>query len=227
MKREFLTKLLPDALKEVIDQIMNENGKDIEAQKNTISTLTTERDGLKTQLDTAQAEIRSYKDMDIDGIKAKASEWEEKYKADTQKLRDDLAAAEYGHTVKDAVASLKFSSESAKKAFVADLTAKKLPVQEGKGDFRCQLYGNDFSLGDATVLMGPYTTKGNGAIYKAITYTEGDQRRIKFKRCNNSVCYLITDEKKADIAKLLEDIGQYIQVGNMDCIWDFIYEVHS
>lgn len=96
-----------------------------------------------------------------------------------------------------------------------------------KGDFRCQLYGNDFSLGDATVLMGPYTTKGNGAIYKAITYTEGDQRRIKFKRCNNSVCYIITDEKKADIAKLLEDIGQYIQVGNMDCIWDFIYEVHS
>ena len=95
-----------------------------------------------------------------------------------------------------------------------------------KGNFRCQLYGNDFSLGNATVLMGPYTTKGNGAICKAITYTEGDQRRIKFKLCNNSVCYLITDEKKADIAKLLKDIGQYIQVGNMDCIWDFIYEVH-
>ena len=132
MKREFLTKLLPDAPKEVIDQIMNENGNDIEAQKNTISTLTTERDGLKTQLDTARSEIQSYKDMDIDGIKAKAADWEAKYNADTQKLKDDLAAAEYGHTVKDAVASLKFSSESAKKAFVADLTAKKLPVQEGK-----------------------------------------------------------------------------------------------
>lgn len=118
MKREFLTKLLPDAPKEVIDQIMNENGKDIEAQKNTISTLTTERDGLKTQLDTARSEIQSYKDMDIDGIKAKASEWEEKYKADTQKLKDDLAAAEYGHTVKDAVASLKFSSEKEANLFV-------------------------------------------------------------------------------------------------------------
>lgn len=95
-----------------------------------------------------------------------------------------------------------------------------------KGDFRCQLYGNDFSLGNATVLMGPYTTKGNRAICKAITYTEGDQRRISFKLCKNSVCHLITDEKKADIAKLLKDIGQYIQVGNMDCVWDFIYEVH-
>ena len=28
MKREFLTKLLPDAPKEVIDRIMSENGKD-------------------------------------------------------------------------------------------------------------------------------------------------------------------------------------------------------
>ena len=98
MKREFLTKLLPDALKEVIDQIMNENGKDIEAQKNTVSTLTTERDGLKTQLDTTRSEIQSYKDMDIDGIKAKAADWEAKYNADTQKLKDDFAAAEYSVT---------------------------------------------------------------------------------------------------------------------------------
>lgn len=95
-----------------------------------------------------------------------------------------------------------------------------------KGVFQCQLYGNDFSLGNATVLMGPYTTKGNWAMCKAITYTEGDQRRIKFNLCNNSVCYIITDEKKADIAKLLKDKGQYIQVGYIDCAWDFIYEVH-
>ena len=95
-----------------------------------------------------------------------------------------------------------------------------------KGVFRCQLYRNDFSLGNATVLMGPYTVKGNGAICKAITYAEGDQRKIKLKLCNNSVCYFITDEKKVDIVKLLEKTGQYIHVGNMDCVWDFIYEVH-
>lgn len=94
-----------------------------------------------------------------------------------------------------------------------------------KGSFRCKLYGNDFSLGNATVLMGPYSTKGNGAICKAITYADGDNRKINLKLCNNSVCYLITDEKKADIVKLLKDIGEYIRVDNMDCVWDFIYEV--
>lgn len=136
MKREFLEGLdLGEGVKlpkSAIDDIMAENGRDIEAKNNTITTLTTERDGLQTQLNAANATIQSYKDMDIDGIKAKAGEWETKYNTDTQALKDQLTAAEYGFAVKEAVAGLKFSSESAKKAFVADLTAKKLPLQEGK-----------------------------------------------------------------------------------------------
>lgn len=132
MKREFLTTLLPNAAKEDIDKIMAEHEKTVAAQKNTVDTLTTERDGLKTQLDAANAEIKSYKDMDIDGIKAKSAEWESKYNTDTQKLKDELAAAQYGYSVKEAVSAMKFSSESAKKAFVSELTAKKLPLQDGK-----------------------------------------------------------------------------------------------
>lgn len=132
MKREFIKNLLPDIDEAVLDQIMNEHGNDIEAQKNTIGALTIERDGLSTQLNDAMSEIQSYKDMDIDGIKKAVGDWETKYNTDTKKLKDELAATEYNHSVKDAVASLKFSSESAKKAFIAELTAKKLPVQEGK-----------------------------------------------------------------------------------------------
>ena len=136
MKREFLEGLdLGEGVKlpkSAIDAIMDENGHDIEAKNNTITALTTERDGLQAQLDTARTEIQSYKDMDIDGIKARASEWETKYNTDTQALKDQLAEAQYGFAVKDATAGIKFSSESARKAFVADLTAKKLPLQEGK-----------------------------------------------------------------------------------------------
>ena len=136
MKREFLEGLdlgegvkLPKA---AIDAIMAENGRDIEAKNNIITTLTTERDGLKTQLDTANDTIKSYKDVDVEGIKIKVSEWETKYNEDTQALKDQLDAANYGFAVKGAVAGLKFTSESAKKAFVMDLTAKKLPLQDGR-----------------------------------------------------------------------------------------------
>lgn len=46
--------------------------------------------GVRKQLDTAAAEIQSYKDMDIDGIKQKAAEWEQKYTADTAALQQKL-----------------------------------------------------------------------------------------------------------------------------------------
>lgn len=136
MKREFLEGLdlgegvkLPKA---AIDAIMAEHGKDIEGQKTTITSLTTERDGLKTQLDAANTTIQSYKDLDIEGIKAKAGEWETKYNTETKALKDQLEAAKYAAAVKEATAGLKFSSTAAQKAFIADLTAKKLPLQEGK-----------------------------------------------------------------------------------------------
>ena len=95
-----------------------------------------------------------------------------------------------------------------------------------RGDFRCRLYGNDFSIGKMNVLMGPYTTKGSGAVRKALTYVAGDKRKVHLKLCDNSVCYLITDEGKVDIDVLIKNMGEYIKVDNMDCIWDFIYEVH-
>lgn len=117
MKREFIKNLLPDISDEVLDKIMTEAGKDVESHKQTISTLTTERDGLKDQLEEANKSIQSYKDMDIDGIKAKASEWETKYKTDTKALEDKLTAQSYGYAVEKAAADINFSSNGAKKHF--------------------------------------------------------------------------------------------------------------
>lgn len=136
MKREFLDGLdLGDGVKlpkSAVDAIMAENGKDIEAKNNTITTLTTERDGLKTQLDAANTTIKSYEGLDVEGIKAKVTEWETKYNEDTKALKDQLDETTYGFAVKEALAGYKFTSESARKAFRADLTAKKLPLQDGK-----------------------------------------------------------------------------------------------
>lgn len=136
MKREFLANLdlgegvkLPDS---AIDAIMAEHGKDLTANQNTIQTLTTERDGLKTQLEEANKTIKSYTDMDIEGIKKSASDWEAKYNTDTKALKDQLDAASYGFGVERATVGLKFTSEGARKSFVADLKAKKLQLQDGK-----------------------------------------------------------------------------------------------
>lgn len=93
-----------------------------------------------------------------------------------------------------------------------------------KGTFRCKLYGNDFSLGNIMVLMGPYSAKGSRAIQKSLTFIADDQRKITLKLCDNSICYLITDEQQADVREILKNIRECVQVDKMNCVWDFIYE---
>lgn len=132
MKREEVKAICPDITDEQLGKIMDLGSRDVGSLKNQITALTTERDTLNTQLGEANEKIKSYTDMDIEGIKQSAKDWETKYNTDTQALKDKLAATEYGHGVESAVASLKFSSAAAKKQFIADLTAKKLPLQEGK-----------------------------------------------------------------------------------------------
>lgn len=129
MERKFLEGLGLE--KEVIDQILDQNSAEIGKHKKAVEAAETERDGLKTQLDEANKAIKGFEGLDVEGIKAKAEEWETKYNTDTQALKDQLAAKEYEYSVNGAVTGLKFTSESARKAFVADLTAKKLPVQDG------------------------------------------------------------------------------------------------
>ena len=134
---------------------------------------------------------------------------------------------EQGYTMSfKALPRLETYSENKKQLFklgMLSLLNKQLYVLHS-GKFRCCLYGNDFLLGNVTVLMGPYTTRGSGIIRKAITYAKDDKRKINFSLCDNSVCYFITDESKIDIESLIKNTGDFIKVDNMDCVWDFIYE---
>jgi hypothetical protein len=77
MNKEDLKKLgLTDDA--VIDQIIVLHGKDIEGHKAKITTAQTELDGVKKQLTDANAQIESFKGMDIEGVKKSADEWKTK-----------------------------------------------------------------------------------------------------------------------------------------------------
>ena len=132
MTKESLKKLLPNLSDADIETIVSKHEEIVQGHLNNVTTLTTERDGLKQQLEDANTTIKSYKDMDIEGIKSKASEWENKYNTETQALKDQLSSTQYGFAVERATAGIKFTSDSAKKAFVAELTSKKLPLQDNK-----------------------------------------------------------------------------------------------
>lgn len=92
MKREFLEGLGLE--KEVIDKIMEENGKDINAEKAKTTAKDDEIKTLKEQIDTANKQIKSYKDMDIDEIKQSVETWKttaKEHEKAYEKLKNDTA----------------------------------------------------------------------------------------------------------------------------------------
>lgn len=91
----------------------------------------TKADGLREQLNSANAEIKSYKDMDIEGIKSKASEWEDKYNTATKELNDKLERQERDHQRDLLFAEVKFASRAAKSGMMAEFDKQDFVLKDG------------------------------------------------------------------------------------------------
>lgn len=120
MKREFIKGLLPDITDEVLDKIMGENGKDIEAAKKPFA----DYDTLKTQLADANKAIEDFKGMDIDGVKKAADDWKAKYEQAEKDHAAKLADMEFDGLLSSAVSTAKGKNAKAIRALL-DVDALK------------------------------------------------------------------------------------------------------
>lgn len=91
----------------------------------------TELKGVKEQLTEANKTIKSYKDMDIDGIKKSAQDWETKYNTDTKALQDKLTAQERAHKQELYFNGVKFTSKAAKTGVIADFEKQNFELKDG------------------------------------------------------------------------------------------------
>lgn len=95
----------------------------------------TDYNTLKTQLESANTEIQSYKDMDIEGIKQSATDWEEKYnkliqdqeEAQKRSIRDERTNAFFN--------DVKFASNSAKAGIIAEFNKMNFKYDENSKKF--------------------------------------------------------------------------------------------
>ena len=128
MKRDDVKKLLGDQIgDDVIDKIMAEHGKDIEGKKAEVSTLTTERDALKTQLDQASQQIDSFKTMDIEGVKKSADEWKAKAEQAAKDAEVQVHKLKFEHALE---ASLTGAKAKDIKSVAAHLNTELLKMGE-------------------------------------------------------------------------------------------------
>ena len=137
MDRKFLKELKIEGLEnglpaEAIDAIMKEYGTSIQAKDNEIDGLKTEKEGLSKQLNDANEKIKGFADINVEDLKKSISDWETKYNTDTENLKKEISKKDYDFKLNDIVKDLQFSSNGAKKAFIEDLKAKELKLEDGK-----------------------------------------------------------------------------------------------
>lgn len=138
MKREELKNL--GMTDEQIKYVMDENGKDINAQKEIINqkeqqitALTTERDGLKTQVADRDKDIANLKKEsgDNEQLTKQLSDLQTKYDTDTKGLQDKLDAQARTHAAEKFYGNVDFTSAFAKKAAVDEFMAANLEFKDG------------------------------------------------------------------------------------------------
>lgn len=163
MKREFLEELGLE--KEVIDKVMAENGKDIEAEKAKVTAAEADRDKYKEQLDTATAELDKFKDVKPEELKATI----EKLQADIKAKDDEYAAKEaeraFNESVNEAIKAAGGRNEKAIFALLdtAALKESKNQKEDIASAIEVVKKDNDYMFGSKEPITNPTgPTNGSG-----------------------------------------------------------------
>lgn len=121
-------KRIEDKLKQVRFVDLSEGGY---VSKEKYGELDTAKKGIEKQLKDANATINSYKEMDIDGIKKSAEDWEKKYNEDTQKLNQQIENDRKTFAAERYIADQKIKSPLSRKAILQEFLAQNLEFKDG------------------------------------------------------------------------------------------------
>lgn len=122
---------LTDEQKDAIKKSMGEElYSKLELDKK-VGKVETERDEYKVRAETAEDTLKGFDGKDLDTITKERDEW--KIKAENAKKEYDgkIAEREKNDLLKEACEGIKFSSESARKAIMADIAAS-VSVKDGR-----------------------------------------------------------------------------------------------
>ena len=138
MKREFLQNFKVNdqpLTKEIIDAIMAENGRDIEAAKKPFA----DYDSLKDQLQTAKDSLKAFEGMDVQKLQGQIAQLQADLAAKDAAHQTELANMAFDRALEDAITGAKGRNAKAIKALLDVDTLKGSKNQEA--DIKAALEG--------------------------------------------------------------------------------------
>lgn len=166
MKREFVKELLKDKvseedLKAIVDAVMDENGKDIENAK---KTLTADKEHLQEQLNTAQEALKAFDGVKPDELKTQIADLEKQLKDKDDEHAQKLADMEFDSALEEAIRTAGGKNSKAVKALldIDTLKASKNQQDDIKAALEAMKKDSDYLFDSKEPIKNPTGPTGGG-----------------------------------------------------------------
>lgn len=122
---------MPEDKHTEVKKALSAHYKNVAEHDKAISKLETERDGWKQRAETAEETLKGFEGKDFETITKERDEWKRKAEEAETEYNAKISAREKEDLLKEAFADVKFTSESAKKAIMAQIS-EGVTVKNGK-----------------------------------------------------------------------------------------------
>lgn len=113
------------------NKAVTENYKTISEVEKKVAKIEAERDAHKERADAAETTLKGFEGKDFDTITRERDDWKQKAEKAEKDYSDKMAAHEKSELLKEAFAEIEFTSESAKKAIMSQIS-ESVTVKNGK-----------------------------------------------------------------------------------------------
>lgn len=117
---------------EQISFVMAENGKDLKKLQKENDNLSADRDTWKEKAEAAEATLKGFEGVDLETMQREISDWKQKATEAEKKAQEQLYERDFSDTLKTEFEGIKFSSEAAKRAIMAEVKEAGLKLKDGK-----------------------------------------------------------------------------------------------
>ena len=117
---------------EQISFVMAENGKDLKKLQKENDNLSADRDTWKEKAEAAETTLKGFEGVDLETMQKELSDWKQKATEAEKNAQAQLYERDFADALKTEFEGIKFSSEAAKRAIMAEVKEAGLKLKDGK-----------------------------------------------------------------------------------------------
>ena len=123
---------IPEDKQSDVKKVLSEHYKNAAEYNKAISKLETDRDTWKEKAEAAETTLKGFEGVDLETMQRELSDWKQKAADAEKNAQEQLYERDFSDALKTEFEGIKFSSEAAKRAIMAEVKAAGLKLKDGK-----------------------------------------------------------------------------------------------